>query len=131
MQIFDDFETDGNLIKSDERYDIHDNTLLSDLTVSRTALHPGHSTGGHHHDDQGEIYIFTQGEGEIELGSISGDRQMFPVKSGTIVYVEPLEYHKVHNSTGTTDLVFISIFNKRTHNTGSALSSKSENLVDV
>ena len=52
---------DGVMVKSNETYDVIDNTNLDNLVVSKTILHPGKETGGHNHSGQEEVYIFTNG----------------------------------------------------------------------
>ena len=62
-------KTDSTIIKSNETYDVIDNTNLDKLIVSKTVLHPGKETGGHNHSGQEEVYIFTQGIGKMVVGS--------------------------------------------------------------
>ena len=39
-------KTDSKVVKSNETYDVIDNTNLNNLVVSKTILHPGKETGG-------------------------------------------------------------------------------------
>ena len=52
---------DSKVIKSNETYDVIDNTNLKNLIVSKTILHPKKNTSGHNHSGQEEVYIFTNG----------------------------------------------------------------------
>ena len=52
-------EEDSKIVKSNETYDVIDNTNLKNLVVSKTILHAGKETGGHNHSGQEEVYIFT------------------------------------------------------------------------
>ena len=38
-------KTDSTIVKSNETYDVIDNTNLNNLVVSKTILHPGKETG--------------------------------------------------------------------------------------
>ena len=51
----------GILAKEDERYQVIDNNTLNNLVLSSTNLNPGHSTSGHKHKGQEEVYIFVKG----------------------------------------------------------------------
>ena len=62
-------KNDSKVIKSNETYDVIDNTNLDKLIVSKTVLHPGKETGGHNHSGQEEVYIFTKGEGKMIVGT--------------------------------------------------------------
>ena len=48
-------KTDSTVVKSNETYDVIDNTNLDKLIVSKTVLHPGKQTGGHNHSGQEEV----------------------------------------------------------------------------
>jgi len=47
-----------NVVKEDERYVVTDNNILNNLVASTTYLNPSHSTTGHKHPGQEEVYIF-------------------------------------------------------------------------
>ena len=106
-------KTDSTIIKSNETYDVIDNTNLKNLIVSKTVLHPGKETGGHNHSGQEEVYIFMKGEGKMVVGS-----KTHHVKQGSIVLIPDGDFHKVWN-TGPLrgdDLEFICVFDgKRNH----------------
>ena len=55
-------DQDSNILKQNETYTLVDNTLLNNLVVSKTILHPGKNTTGHNHPGQEEVYHFTSGE---------------------------------------------------------------------
>ena len=103
-------ETDSTLIKSNETYDVIDNTSLSKLIVSKTILHVGKETGGHNHSGQEEVYIFTKGGfGKMIVGT-----ETYNVKTGSIILIPDGAYHQVWN-TGSDeiydgDLEFICVF---------------------
>ena len=42
--------TQGDLVKNNEKYILHDNNYLNNLTYSTTFLKPGQKTSGHSHD---------------------------------------------------------------------------------
>ena len=45
-------KTDSKVVKSNETYDVIDNTNLNNLVVSKTILHEGKETSGHNHSGQ-------------------------------------------------------------------------------
>jgi len=93
------------VVKQDERYTVSDNTDLNAFVVSRTILYAGQQTTGHKHKGQEEVYLFTRGDGRMEL-----DEEILTVGKGDIVLVEDGQFHKVYNPT-LTSLEFICIFN--------------------
>ena len=100
----------GETIKDNSQYLLKDNKTLNDLIVSSTFLHANQFTNGHSHKDQEEVYIFTKGEGEMQI-----DDKRFSVKDGDIVLVEKGEFHKVFN-TSDIGLLFVCVFQgKRNH----------------
>ena len=68
-----------NVVKQDERYVVTDNDTLKKLITSTTELNPSFSTTGHSHSGQEEVYIFRQGNGEMEVND-----KRFKVKAGDI-----------------------------------------------
>ena len=101
-------KTDSKVIKSNETYDVIDNTNLNNLIVSKTVLHPGKETGGHNHSGQEEVYIFMRGFGKMVVGS-----ETYNVKQGSIILIPDGDFHKVWNTGEETydgDLVFICVF---------------------
>jgi len=115
-------KTDSTVVKSNETYDVIDNTNLNNLVISKTILHPGKETGGHNHTGQEEIYIFTKGRGSMIVGS-----KTYNVKEGDIILIPDGDFHKVFNigktdlgknvfSYNNNDLEFICVFDgKRNH----------------
>lgn len=104
------FNIGGEVVKQDERYIVVDNKSLKNLILSSTVLHRDKSTSGHRHAGQEEVYVFVQGQGEMEL-----DGNKFTVRENDIVLVEDGVFHKVHN-TGDIDLIFVCVFDgKRNH----------------
>ena len=103
-------KTDSKVVKSNETYDVIDNTNLNGIIVSKTILHPGKETGGHNHTGQEEVYIFTNGKGSMIVGS-----KTYTVKKGDIVLIPDGDFHKVFNE-GDADLIFTCVFDgKRNH----------------
>ena len=97
-------KTDSTVIKSNETYDVIDNTNLDKLIVSKTVLHAGKETGGHNHTGQEEVYIFTKGRGTMIVGT-----KTYDVKIGDIVLIPDGDFHKVWNE-GDDDLIFTCVF---------------------
>ena len=110
-------KTDSKVVKSNETYDVIDNTTWNNLVISKTILHPGKETGGHNHNGQEEVYIFTKGKGTMIVGS-----KTYNVKEGDVVLIPDGDFHKVFNigkyelggesiATNLNDLEFICVFN--------------------
>ena len=83
---------DSRTVKQDERYVVTDNDTLKKLITSTTELNPSYSTTGHSHSGQEEVYIFRQGQGEMEIND-----KRFKVKAGDIIFIEDGDFHRVHN----------------------------------
>ena len=115
MKLSGNFNVDGLLAKEDERYQVIDNTSLNNFVLSSTNLNPGHSTSGHKHSGQEEVYIFVKGSGEMTLTYPDSKEKNFSVTTGDIVLIEDSVHHKVFN-TSKEELYFICIFDgKRSH----------------
>tara|TARA_R110001583_G_scaffold102179_1_gene248798 strand:+ start:130 stop:459 length:330 start_codon:yes stop_codon:yes gene_type:complete len=97
-------KTDSKVIKSNETYDVIDNTNLAKLIVSKTILHSGKETSGHNHKGQEEVYIFTKGEGSMIVGT-----NTYNVKAGDTILIPDGDFHKVWNE-GDNDLIFTCVF---------------------
>lgn len=67
--------------------------------LSKATFKPGQVAPSHVHQDMYEVFLV-----EFGLGSISIDNEVFPLKSGTCVTVQPGESHELTN-TGKDDLV--------------------------
>ncbi len=96
--------TDSTVVKSNEIYDVIDNTNLNNLVVSKTILHPGKETGGHNHSGQEEVYIFMKGSGKMVVGT-----ETYIVNEGSIILIPDGDFHKVWNE-GNEDLNFVCVF---------------------
>ena len=107
---YENFDVGGELIKDNAQYQLFDNKTLKNLILSKTKLRAGQSTNGHRHAGQEEVYMFTKGEGKMEL-----DHRMFDVKEGDIVLIEDNVFHKVHN-TGDYWLEFVCVFDGKRYN---------------
>jgi len=93
-----------NVVKQDERYIVTDNDTLKKLITSTTELNPSHSTTGHSHASQEEVYIFRSGSGEMEI-----NEKRFGVKAGDIIFIEDGDFHRVHNTCDEI-LEFVCVF---------------------
>ena len=101
----------GKTIRDTEVYQVIDNTLLNNLTLSKTILHPRQKTSGHSHPGLEEVYFFISGEGRMKLG-IDNKVEFYTVKPGDIVLIPDGAYHRVYNDTEDTDLEFVCVFQK-------------------
>ena len=102
--------TGWNIVKEDERYIVTDNDTLKKLITSITVLNPKHSTSGHSHVGQEEVYIFQSGNGEMQIND-----KRFKVKEGDIIFIEDGDFHKVFNNS-SKKLEFVCVFDgKRSH----------------
>ena len=93
-----------NVVKEDERYIVTDNDTLKRLITSTTELNASHSTTGHSHVRQEEVYIFRSGSGEMEI-----NEKRFKVNAGDIIFIEDGDFHRVHN-TSNKKLEFVCVF---------------------
>ena len=107
MKIEGNFEVGGAVVKQDDRYVVKDNNLLKNLILSSTRLNPGKQTTGHKHAGQEEVYLFMEGQGEMQL-----DERRFPVKAGDIVLIEDGVFHRVNNISDS-ELYFVCVFDGR------------------
>ena len=100
-------ETDSKVVKSNDVYDVIDNTNLNNLVVSKTILHAGKQTSGHNHSGQEEVYVFMKGEGTMIVGT-----NTYEVKAGDTVLIPDGDFHQVQNTGfyAEDDLEFICVF---------------------
>ena len=101
---YEKWDIGGEVVKDDHRYIVKDNTELNNLVVSSTLLAAKHSTTGHRHAGQEEVYMFVSGSGKMEL-----DHNIFDVTAGDTVLIQDNVFHKVHNTTDF-GLKFICVF---------------------
>lgn len=101
-----EYKQRAKLIRDNEIYKLYDLTELKDLDLSLTELYPGRATLGHSHENIGEVYIFTEGEGTIEIGE-----KKIKVKGGDVEIIPEGDFHKVYNE-GKGNLNFWTIFEK-------------------
>jgi mannose-6-phosphate isomerase-like protein (cupin superfamily) len=100
----------GVVVKSNDTYEVKDNTQLNNLVISSTLLHPGKQTTGHTHPGQEEVYYFVSGKGLMKI-----EEAYWPVFPGDIMLIEDGEFHQVINE-GDEDMYFVCVFDgKRTH----------------
>ena len=97
----------GKLIRDTEIYQVIDNNLLNNLTLSKTILYPLQKTSGHSHEGLEEVYFFQYGIGRMQL-----DDEFIQVKEGDIVLIPAGAYHRVYNDMTDEDLEFICVFQK-------------------
>ena len=103
--------TDSTVVKDNETYKVIDNTVLDNLVVSKTILHPRKETRGHCHPGQEEVYHFVHGCGTITIDAIT-----YGVRAGDVVVIPDGAFHKVHNSSSLENLTFVCVFDgKRSH----------------
>ena len=102
--------TGWNIVKEDERYIVTDNDTLKKLITSVTVLNPKHSTTGHSHAGQEEVYIFKSGQGKMQIND-----KKFKVNEGDIVFIEDGDFNRVFNDSDRK-LEFVCVFDgKRSH----------------
>lgn len=99
------FKIEGDLIKSNETYDLYDNKTLNNLVLSQTILKPEMSTKGHSHRGQEEIYFFISGRGVMTV-----DKETFQVSEGDIILIPDGAFHRVYNSSSKFNLIFNCVF---------------------
>jgi len=95
------YNIDGKIAKSDERYEVFDNTKLDNLVLSSTNLHAEQYTSGHTHEGQEEVYYFVDGHGVMWLDA-------FPVRNGDVVQIPDGVFHRV--KAGAAGLYFVCVF---------------------
>ena len=113
-QFYKDWTVGGELVKHDDRYKVFDNAGLNNLILSKTVLNPYKSTTGHRHKGQEEVYIFSKGDGVMEIEK-AGKQTTQSVSVGSIILIEDNDFHRDHNKSGHP-LEFVCIFDgKRMH----------------
>ncbi len=116
MKLEGNYNVGGEVAKEDDRYKVIDNTSLKGLVLSSTELNPGHSTSGHKHSGQEEVYMFIRGKGIMQLTYPDGKKTKFDVSSGDIVLIEDDVHHRVENTEKNDKLYFVCVFDgKRNH----------------
>ena len=110
MKLTGNFDVNGVVAKEDDRYKVVDNTSLKNLVVSSTVLNPGHTTSGHKHAGQEEVYMFIRGTGLMTLTHTDGKVSEFDVSPGDIILIEDDVHHKVSNTNENEQLYFVCVF---------------------
>ena len=73
-----------------------------------------HSTRGHAHVGQEEVYYFIKGSGTMELIDTNGKKTVHKVEPGAVVLIEDGHFHRVH--AGEQGCYFVCVFDgKRNH----------------
>ena len=103
---YENYNILGDFYKKTEAYVVIDNLKLDKLVLSQIVLHKGQETRGHFHNGVEEVYFFQFGQGKMKVGIETVD-----VQAGSIVLVPDGHVHRVYN-TGTTDLVFHTVYNR-------------------
>lgn len=97
----------GTIVKDNETYKLEDNNFLSNLTLSRTVLKPGQSTRGHFHEEQEEVYIFTDGKAIMTIGD-----DKYYASIGDTFLIPKGKFHRVENKSNIYECGFTCIFEK-------------------
>ena len=103
---YENYNIEGDNYRNTEVYSVIDNLKLDKLVLSQIILHSGQETKGHAHDGVEEVYFFQFGQGKMRVGN-----EFVDVRAGSIVLVPDGHLHRVYN-TGTTDLVFHTVYNR-------------------
>tara|TARA_R110001592_G_scaffold210294_2_gene461721 strand:- start:1767 stop:2156 length:390 start_codon:yes stop_codon:yes gene_type:complete len=112
----------GKVVRENDTYILEDNTLLNNLTLSKTTLKPGMSTNGHHHDEEDEVYFFTKGWANMIIGD-----ELEMAKAGDIFLVPAGKFHKVVNSHSENfTCEFICVFQKYNRDSDVAIYGDSD-----
>jgi oxalate decarboxylase/phosphoglucose isomerase-like protein (cupin superfamily) len=110
---FNQHNIGGDVVKSNEVYELKDNKTLNNLVLSSTKLYRDQSTRGHRHAGQEEVYFFVQGTGRMIVGD--EDSESFAVTPGDVVLIPDGAFHRVIND-GEMNLTFNCVFDgKRNH----------------
>jgi oxalate decarboxylase/phosphoglucose isomerase-like protein (cupin superfamily) len=110
---FNQHNIGGDVVKSNEVYELKDNKTLNNLVLSSTKLYRDQSTRGHRHAGQEEVYFFVQGTGRMIVGN--EDSESFAVTPGDVVLIPDGAFHRVIND-GEMNLTFNCVFDgKRNH----------------
>jgi quercetin dioxygenase-like cupin family protein len=97
----------GEIVKENETYTLIDNNYLEHMTLSQTLLNPGQSTRGHSHDNQEEVYIFTEGNAIMQIDEIKHE-----ANAGDTFLIKAGEFHRVFNLSNTARCCFTCVFEK-------------------
>lgn len=113
IEIFHNNQIEAEIQSANHVYTVRDYKKLNNLVLSSVVLHSTHSTRGHTHKGQEEVYFFVFGTGKIEVSNkdLFVDDQEYNVSAGDIIVIPDGVFHRVHN-TGETDLVFHTVYNK-------------------
>lgn len=79
-----------------------------ELSIARVRVEPGVTTELHHLQNITERYVIIEGEGMVEIGSLSPQT----VRVGDVVIIPPMCAQRITN-TGTNDLIFLAICTPR------------------
>lgn len=97
----------GEEVKNNDTYILTDNNYLDHMTLSRTYLKPGQATRGHSHENEEEVYIFTQGEAFMQIGE-----EYHHAKTGDTFLIRAGQFHRVFNKSEDDPCAFTCVFEK-------------------
>ncbi len=100
-------DVSGDIVKDNDTYILTDNNYLNNLTYSRTFLKPGQKTNGHSHDNEEEVYIFTEGQALMQI-----DTEYHHASKGDVFLIKAGEFHRVFNKDIDFPCAFTCIFQK-------------------
>ena len=96
--------------EGEAHYTLSITLAIKNLVVSSTDLNPGHTTSGHNHAGQEEVYMFIRGTGLMTLTPPDGKVSEFDVSPGDIILIEDNVHHKVSNTNENEQLYFVCVF---------------------
>ena len=79
-----------------------------ELSIARARVEPGVTTKLHHLQNIAERYVIIEGEGIVEISSLSPQT----VRVGDVVIIPPMCAQRITN-TGNNDLIFLTICSPR------------------
>ncbi|HYF81940.1 MAG TPA: cupin domain-containing protein [Clostridia bacterium] len=103
MEVFNIYQMFSQLIQ-DEKSDIQVLKLTDGIMSMLIAeLKAGKKLSAHYHNEGVEIYQIFEGEGNVELGKLSGDTILwdnsYTVKTGDVFEVQPKMVHRLSNNS--------------------------------
>ena len=111
----------GKIIKDNDTYTLEDNNYLKNLTYSSTFLKPSQKTNGHSHDNEEEVYIFTEGEALMQI-----DKEYHHAEKGDVFLIKAGEFHRVFNKDTQRPCAFTCIFQKYDRDGDAAIYSNEQ-----
>ena len=95
----------NNNYKETRPWGTFENLLESDdCKVKEIIIKPGQSPSYQYHHKRSEVWVITQGKGELKL-----EDETSPVRKGQVVFVRRLAKHQIKNTEEDVDLKFIEV----------------------